>query len=199
MRRMRQLLAFCGVALLAYAGIIVWKGDPLTALYAHHEQQRLLRELTTETAPPPRRNRGVPSRSVREGAPLGLIRIPSIGVHAVVVQGTRADDLAQGPGHYMITALPGSGRVVAIAGHRTTFGAWFRHLDDLARGAKIDLSFRRRRFTYRVTGSRVVLPTDWSILRYPGYEELVLSTCDPVYSASHRLIVFARLATITAA
>lgn len=199
MRRAGLLLTGFGIVLVGYAALVAWRGDPITAIYAHHEQHLLMHELTLQSRAAQNRRRLVPTPTIREGMPLGVLRIPSLGIHAVVVQGTASGDLAKGPGHYVMTAMPGSGRVVAIAGHRTTFGAWFRHLDDLRRGSAIDVSYRGRRFTYSVTGTRVVLPTDWSVLRFRGHEELVLSTCDPVYSASHRLIVFARLAAVSPA
>lgn len=187
MRRLAWVTIAAGLALGAYAAVIVTFGDPVTALQAHAAQRRLRKDLVRE-------ERVSTARAPADGAALGVLRIPRIGVDAVVVQGTSTGDLERGPGHYRITGLPGSGRVVAVAGHRTTYGAWFRHLDDLTKGTPILFDYGGRVFTYRVTGERVVVPTDWHILRYPGYEELVLSTCHPVYSASHRLVVFARLA-----
>lgn len=184
MRRLGWLLVLLGLAAGVYVGVILWRGDPATGLYAHIEQAHLRAQLHREAQG---------ARQVAEGSAFAVIRIPRIGIAAVVVQGTSASDLAKGPGHYRITGVPGSGRVVAIAGHRTTFGAWFRHLDDLRRGDSISLDYHSRRYLYRVTGHRVVQPTDWTILRYRGYEKLVLSTCNPVYSASQRWIVFASL------
>jgi sortase A len=181
-----------GVALLAYVAVIVEAGDPVTGLQARLQQRQLRRQLVAETAPAGGRRRQSAVRAA-DGAPLGVLRIPRLHLDAVVVQGTSAADLARGPGHYRRSGLPGSGEVVAVAGHRTTYGAWFRHLDELPKGAPIFFAFRGRTFTYRVTGRRIVSPTDWRILDDPGYEELVLSTCNPVYSAAQRLIVFARL------
>jgi sortase A len=183
-RRLGWLLVVLGLAAGGYTGLILWRGDPATGLYAHIEQRHLRAELRRAV----RRAGPIP-----EGSAFAVIHIPRIGVSAVVVQGTSTGDLEKGPGHYRITGVPGSGRVVAIAGHRTTFGAWFRHLDDLRTGDPISLDFRGHRFLYRVTGHRVVQPSDWRILRYRGYEKLVLSTCNPVYSAAQRWIVFARL------
>jgi sortase A len=186
-RRIGWLLVLLGVACAAYMGVVLWHGDPVTGFYAHVEQGKLRAQLREETRTPARGHDG----ATAEGAAFAVIRIPRLGVDAVVVQGTSEGDLAKGPGHYRVTGAPGSGRVIAIAGHRTTFGAWFRHLDDLRRGDRILLDYRGRRYVYRVTGERIVQPTDWTILRYRGYEKLVLSTCNPVFSASQRLIVFA--------
>jgi sortase A len=122
----------------------------------------------------------------------------------VVVQGTSAGsefdlsaDLAKGPGHYMNTPFPGLGGSVAIAGHRTTFGAWFRHIDEIRNGDFIDLEMPYATFHYKVQRHKIVVNTDWRIIRPQGYERLVLSACHPIYSASHRYIIFARAVSVT--
>jgi sortase A len=74
----------------------------------------------------------------------------------------------------------------------------FRHIDELHRGERVVLEMPYGRFTYTVTGSRVVLPNDVSVLDPAGYSRLVLSACTPLFSASHRLIVFARLSSTVA-
>lgn len=133
-------------------------------------------------------------RRLKLGRPLGRIEIPRIGLKAVFVQGTRwGPDLSKGPGHYAQTSLPGVGRTMAIAGHRTTFGAPFRHLDSLKAGDRVRLQLPYATFHYRVFGHKVVDNDDWRILRDRGYDALVLSACHPLYSASRRWVVFARL------
>ena len=76
----------------------------------------------------------------------------------IVVQGTEAGDLRKGPGHYPSTAFPGEGSTVAIAGHRTTYGAPFRHVDELERGDRIIMRMPYGRLTYRVERTRIVDP-----------------------------------------
>jgi sortase A len=174
----------CGLLLLAYSAVVVFRGEPITGYLAHRTQRGLARELTRSTA-----HR---ARQVGAGHALARIVIPRIGLKAVVVEGTTSADLEKGPGHYPATALPGLGNTSAIAGHRTTWGAWFRHLDELHKGDVISLRLTYGVVTYRVTGERVVSPHDLSVLRDRGYHRLVLSTCDPPYSAAHRRIVFAR-------
>jgi len=169
-----------------YAGIILWSGDPVTGVYAGIQQHQLRKELTA--AEPARRQ-----PRIAQGHAFAMIRIPRLGLNAVVVEGTSAADLHKGPGHDRITAAPGAGQVVAIAGHRTTYGAWFRHIDDLRKGDPIELDFRGVAYVYKVTGHRIVAANDWRIIRYHGYEKLVLTACHPVYSASHRWVAFARL------
>jgi sortase A len=134
---------------------------------------------------------------LRLGQPLGRIEIPELGVEAVFVHGTRwAQDLSRGPGHYKETSLPGRGRTAAIAAHRTTFGAWFRHIDELKRGHLIRLRLPYGTFRYRVFAYEVVESNDWSIIRNRGFDTLVLSACHPLYSADNRWVVYARLVRV---
>lgn len=189
MRRLGYVLAAAGLAAGVYVGIVLWRGDPVTGVYAGIQQRHLRRELAADA--PSRRQ-----RPIAEGRAFAVLRIPRLGLDAVVVQGTSTADLRRGPGHYRITAVPGADRVVAIAGHRTTYGAWFRHIDELRKRDSLELDFRGFTYVYRVTGHRVVAANDWSIIRYRGYEKLVLSACHPVYSASHRWVVFASLAGV---
>jgi sortase A len=101
--------------------------------------------------------------------------------------------LRDGPGHYPATSLPGERGTMAIAGHRTTFGAWFRHIDRLTPGDALELDLPYGRFTYRVQRTRIVPPTALWITGNVGYDRLVLSACHPPFSASKRIVVFARL------
>ena len=135
-------------------------------------------------------------RELRPGDAAGRITIPTIGASFLFVQGTDSASLEKGPGHYPSTALPGLGRTVAIAGHRTTFLAPFRHLDTLRPGERIVLGMPYGRFVYVVQVRRVVSPTAWWVTRNLGYDRLVLSACDPLFSAARRLVVFARLQSV---
>ncbi|WP_205695813.1 class E sortase [Conexibacter sp. SYSU D00693] len=133
--------------------------------------------------------------TLAEGAAAGRLRIDRLDLDVVVVQGVAEDDLRRGPGHYAQTALPGQGGTVAIAGHRTTYGAPLRHADRLRRGDRIDLHMPYGTFRYRVEGTRIVRPDDATVLRRrPGAERLVLTTCHPLHSAAQRLVVVARRA-----
>ena len=137
-------------------------------------------------------------RRLRDGKPLGRIVIRRMGIRVIFVQGTSwARDLSKGPGHYRQTSMPGLGKTTAIAGHRTTFGAPFRKIDRLRRGDGIALELPYGTFRYRVVSHKVVESNDWSIIRERGFDQLVLSACHPLYSASHRWVVFARLAQVT--
>ena len=135
---------------------------------------------------------------VRDGQPIGRIVIPRIGLKMIVVQGTNEADLEKGPGHYdagtgVNTSLPGAGGVIAIAGHRTTYLHPFRLINELQPGDNVYLEMPYGTFRYTIYYHKVVLPTDWSILRRRHFEKLVLTACHPLYSASHRWAAFARL------
>ncbi len=122
------------------------------------------------------------------------LEIPAINVDAVVQMGTDLDTLAQGPGFYEESPMPWEeGGNVAIAGHRTTHGAWFRHVDTLEEGNRILLYDGKATYKYRVEKVYPVAKNDWSVVEPTGYSALTLTTCHPPGSATERLVVRARL------
>ncbi len=144
-------------------------------------------------------------KNLRPGQPIGRIKIPTLGIDYLVLEGNRTTTLdpttdvwllRKGPVHYAKTPLPGEGEPFAVAGHRTTYGAPFRRLADLHRGDRIVVETPYARFTYSVAKETVVLPTETSVLRDRGYG-LVLTTCTPPYSANQRLIVWAKSTGVT--
>jgi sortase A len=198
------------VVLLDAAVTLVWQ-EPVTAVIAMIRHDQIdKRYLSYRTAPLSRRDQRAlakleapgriaflarhEERELHAGAAVGRIIIPKIGVNFLFVQGTGEGSLASGPGHYPSTALPGMNQTVAIAGHRTTYLAPFRHLDALRRGDLIILKMPYGRFDYRVQFTRVVTPNAWWITHDLGYDRVVLSACNPVYSAAQRIAVFAKLA-----
>ena len=131
------------------------------------------------------------------GKAVAVLKIPKIGVTQAVVEGTGTDDLRKGPGHYRGTPLPGEHGNVAIAGHRTTYGAPFHRLDELQRGDPILLNTRAGVVRYVVAAKRVVNPDQRGAIQPTKDDRLTLTTCHPKYSASQRLIVIAALAPTT--
>ena len=131
-------------------------------------------------------------REPLEGDSIARLEIPAIGVSEYVVEGTDTGDLRKGPGHYPDTPLPGERGTSAIAGHRTTYGAPFRNIDDLKPGQVIRVDMPDGRFVYRVERVKIVDDQDMSVLEPVGYKRLMLSACHPLYSAAERVIVFAR-------
>jgi sortase A len=133
------------------------------------------------------------SRRTDTGDPIGKIDIPRIGKNYVVVEGTDLGTLRKGPGHYPKTPFPGEGGTVAVAGHRTTYGAPFRAVDKLKKGDKLIMDMPYGKFTYSVDKVQIVKPTDTWVTRKRKHEALVLSACHPLYSAAERIIVFSHL------
>jgi len=204
------LALFVGVVLIADAiATVVWQ-DPITAVFAQADQKALSKKLERiEQAPLPAgtlalvKKAGTAEermavlatdlgRRTKAGGPLGRIAVPRAGGSFVYVAGTGGSSLRKGPGHYAGTALPGQRGTVAIAGHRTTYSAPFRHLDRLRRGDTITLTMPYGHFQYRVERKRVVAPSHVKVLRHVRHDRLVLTTCTPLFSAAKRLIVTAR-------
>jgi LPXTG-site transpeptidase (sortase) family protein len=124
--------------------------------------------------------------------PLRML-IPAIELDTVVLEGTDKETLKKGPGHIIGTSYPGSIGTVAISGHRTTYGRPFFDLDKLKPGEEIILESLDAKYIYTVTEVKIVEPTDVWVLNPTPYQSLLLTTCNPKYSAKQRLIVFARM------
>lgn len=209
LRDVSSVLIISGVLLLLDAAITLAWQEPLTALVATlergHISQRLVRpaplsrlDLSALAGLAATGDRIAylarrEQRQLTTGVAIGRIVIPRIGVSFQVVQGTDEASLEKGPGHYPGTALPGLGETVAIAGHRTTYLAPFRHIDALRPGNRITLTMPYGRFTYVVQYHRIVAPTALWVIRNVGYDRLVLSACNPLFSAAQRIVVLARL------
>jgi sortase A len=157
---------------------------------------------------------GVESVSVTDsfkpdrGEAVFRIVIPKLDVREMVVEGVDTESLRTGPGHYpecrrgftkplctdQEEIWPGEVGRVIISGHRTTYGAPFYDIDQLSRGNKIRLETKWGDFTYEVTESEIVPPNAQDIATpISDKPELVLTTCNPRFSAAERLIVSARL------
>jgi sortase A len=210
LKRVALTFVTLGMLLLSFVAYQLWG----TALYEHHAQDQLRQELQrklgpTTTTSPPVSTPGtttpttvpVPANEVapstpdpKVGTPIGLLSIPRLGMNGVaIVEGTDENQLQQGPGHYVGTPLPGEAGNAAIAGHRTTYGAPFYNLNELQPGDPITIQTSQGTFTYNVVTSHVVLPSNTAVLDASTGPELTLTTCNPRYSSSTRLVVVAGL------
>jgi len=215
LRILSVTLITAGLVILADAAITVaWK-EPLSAAYSTFKQRAADDQLatakseflenpevlrlgdTTDLRKRVEELADIYEQDLRDGDAFGRILIPSIGADYVVIQGTDTGDLQKGPGHYPTTALPGQGRTVAIAGHRTTYGAPFRQIDKIEPGDEITLEMPYADVVYEVTGSRIVEPEDVGIVDDVGRERLVLTACHPLYSAAQRYAIFADLRDVS--
>jgi sortase A len=160
-----------------------------------------LQRTWTATPVSPKRNpeEAVPQRVAR-GKALAVLDIPKIQLdNKVVIEGVGRDELRKGPGHVPSTVLPGQDGTFGVSGHRTTYGAPFYRLNELAKGDTITVVTREAIYTYTVTRTAIVRPTDTQVLdnvRGPDGKPkatITLTTCHPRYSARQRLVVFGDL------
>jgi sortase A len=202
------LMIVFGSLLLAWA-LLVWRWqDPFTALYTRwqqrdlvHEYEQRLERFQTQTpvlvekpatpveiAEQARRYR----RGLGEGDAVGRLKIPRLDLNMIVVNGTESSTLKKGPARHRRTFLPGEGKLIYIAGHRTTYSAPFSDIDDLRRGDRVRVELPYATFEYTIRGHRIVEAHELSVLRSRGREELALQACWPRFFASHRYIAYAR-------
>jgi sortase A len=208
-------LVVVGVVVLAWT-FVVWRwDDPFTSLYTRWQQGRLsdryaavVAKVAPKAVVPRTTTRAAAMLEVEraaaafrsetaEGDPIGRIIVPHLSLNAIVVNGTDTSSLRKGPGRDLRTFLPGQGRLVYIAGHRTTYAAPFSHIDRLVRGDRVTIEMPYGTFVYAVTGHSIVSADDLSVLRSHGSEVVALQACHPRFFATHRYIVWARPVTFT--
>lgn len=218
-RGMGQTFITFGVVILLFVVYEVW----ITGFFTQHKQGQLTSNLAQEWQKGDDPTIDEPGTKVREipiGQGIALIRIPALGPDYVraVVEGTSDAALAEGPGHYVSTVLPGQVGNFAIAGHRVGKGSPFLDLDRLRAGDAIVIETREYYYVYRVLGDvrtgnpevtnaagvpgmEIVQPTDINVIApvpdHPGQAPtqrlLTLTTCHPKFSAEQRLIIHAKL------
>lgn len=218
MRRLRAIARLAG-AVLVVAGVVaiawsltVWRWqDPVTAGYTWWQQRQLSTDYAAavdsyepQGAVAQARAEQMPLAAVarayrREsaaGAAISRIRVPRLGLRAIVVNGTDSAVLKRGPGLHPQTHMPGEGELVYIAGHRTTFGAPFARIDALRNGDRVTLDMPYGTFTYRIERHSIVDATNLSVLRSRGVEEIALQACHPRFFATQRYIAWGRLVSV---
>src|SRR5438105_10625759 len=180
-------LAVTGALLLVWA-FVVWRWqDPFTAVYTLWKQHQLTGQYAKRAASFRQRNLSAPLAAERrdvafeatryriethDGEAIGKIIVPRMGINMIMVDGTDHETLKKGPGRDLRTYMPGENRLVYIAGHRTTYLAPFSHLDLMRKGDRITLEVPYATFVYTITGHRIVVATDLTVLRSPRHELL---------------------------
>ncbi|MGJ5826581.1 class E sortase [Streptomyces ossamyceticus] len=145
-----------------------------------------------------------PPAPYREAKPFALMYIPRLGFtwNKPVLEGTRTSTLKKGLGHYANTAQLGQKGNFAVAGHRRTYGDPFKDFPKLRAGDAVVLTDGAHWYTYVIDqGPYRTLPTDVQVIdpvpKKSGYTRagryLTLTTCDPEWGHSHRLIVWGHL------
>ena len=181
-------LLVVGILLLSYCGFIVWD--------AHRFQQNAERTLSalrrTHLSP----SQPEPQLPAPADPLIGRIDIPRLGVSVVVMEGTTEATLRRAAGHIPGTALPGQPGNVAISAHRDTY---FRPLRNIHRDDLITFTTPAGEYRYQVLSTRIVAPSDVSVIASASDPILTLITCYPFYfigPAPRRFIVRATLRTM---
>ena len=177
-RILSTTLITAGVIVLLDAGITLLWEEPVSAAYASLKQGQASDELSDLESEFPASGdlaalHGVEGdaaqakvladlfeKRVQTGDALGRLQIDRIGLNTVFLQGTATGTLQRGPGHYPTTQLPGQAGTVAIAGHRTTYGAPFRTINEIRDGDEIRLVLPYAAFNYEVEKHEIVDPGD---------------------------------------
>jgi LPXTG-site transpeptidase (sortase) family protein len=144
-------------------------------------EQRLASDLVNGVAPV--------SNPIAVGSPIGLVEVPNRDIRAVVVEGSKAEQLAQASGHLIGSALPGQPGVSAILGRSQTYGAEFKNLDQLIVGDEVVVTTGQGVHTYEVIDITVRSARDAAAFQGEGHM-LILAT---VVDSSDRLVVRATL------
>jgi sortase A len=212
LRILGTVCAAAGILAVLWA-LVVWQWqDPFTALYTHQQQRRLAAAFEQQASAfaadfEPTRQSSQTSVAAEEkavlraatryrhqletGAPVGRLRVPRLGLNAIVVDGTDHDSLTKGPGRYEKSYVPGEGQLVYVAGHRTTYGAPFAHIERLRKGDSVTFELPYATFLYRVRNTAIVPSDEVGRLRSHGNEVIVLQACHPRFFATERYLVYA--------
>lgn len=189
------------------------RGEPATfSAYAHEKRQELaasIKQWWTGAAPPtppetpeiakapdvvapPPLPQAAPPAPIPENTLIGRLTIPRLRLKAIVREGSGENTLSLALGHIPGTSLPGQSGTVGIAGHRDTI---FRSLRNIKKNDVIRFETLKGSRTYQVVDTKIVKPSDVSVLKPQDHPELTLVTCYPFYyvgSAPDRFIVQAR-------
>ena len=189
-----------GILALSYVGFVL----AYTKLYQAYLTRRFEQALKVARPPagsgeelpssplppaPSEADRAKAESAAPDGSPLGRIEIGTIGLSAMILEGTDGKTLRRAVGHIPGTALPGQQGNVAIAGHRDTF---FGGLRNIQKDAEITLTTLDGSHRYHVDFTKVVEPEDIWVLDHSGESILTLVTCYPFFfvgPAPQRFIV----------
>lgn len=195
LRWTQHILLACAVSMLGYCGFVLLDGWVFQKHASQALELRLHDERTARVAASRAGSAQVPAPAIGPDGLIGRIEIPRIGLSAVVFEGTGKNTLRHAIGHIPGTSLPGQPGNTGLAGHRDTF---FRPLRKILQNDTITLTTLRGKYHYRVVSTRVVRPTEVSVLDPTENEILTLVTCHPFYfvgSAPNRFIVRAERVT----
>ena len=183
--RLAPVLLVVGAILLGY---VAWSYGSM-----YWEQRQLAREWERQQQSRPVAGQSASTQAKPVNDSLTRLTVPKIDLDSVIVEGTSYRALRLGPGHMRKTPEPGENGNVVITGHRDTF---FRHISDLVMGDEVVVQRGGKKYVYKVTGKKVVEPTDMSVVAPSKDSRLTLITCYPTYyigPAPKRLVVSTKL------
>jgi sortase A len=206
-RSVGELLITAGLVLLLFCAYqLVW-----TNIAADRAQDKVSNTLREQWS---RQGGGDSPGTIRLsksdfGKGFAFLHIPRLGrkYSVPIVQGVALSDLSRGVGHYPKTSVPGQIGNFAVAGHRATNGEPFAHLDAVKVGDSLVVETRTSWFSYVVDKVRIVDPSAvWVLDPVPGKpgqqptrQLITLTTCNPRWASTQRLIVFGHLEVTTPA
>jgi sortase A len=121
------------------------------------------------------------------------IQVSAIGVDAPIVQGDGWEQLKKGVGQHVGTSNPGQDGNMVLSAHNDIFGEIFRDLDQLKAGDQVIIHTNQRSYTYVISGSKVVEPTQVEVMDSANQPKLTLISCYPYLVDNQRIVVTARL------
>jgi sortase A len=127
------------------------------------------------------------------GDTIGSMSIPALDLNLPIIQGTGADDLEKGIGHFVQSVLPGEKDNCVLSGHRDTV---FTRLGELKAGDQMIVQTSAGTFTYEISGTRIVDKDDKTVIVPTDHAVLTVTTCYPFIFIGHapdRYIVSADL------
>jgi sortase A len=175
------LTLVAGLALGWYAGVQAAISTEQSALGRELERQAAAARVASSIDRP---RHVIAPRGV-----VGRLEVPRLGLSAVAREGVDARTLRSAVGHVPETALPGESGNAAFAGHRDTF---FRNLKDVRAGDRVLVTTADGTTEYVVQNTRIVRPSDVSVLAPTREAVLTLVTCYPfdfIGSAPQRFVV----------
>lgn len=122
--------------------------------------------------------------------------IPQIGVDSPIVEGIGPDVLSRGLWRRPHTSTPDKGGNTVITGHRFLYSSGpktFYNLDKIRVGDKFFLFWEGKEYDYEVVDIFVVEPDQIEVEENTTEPVLTLYTCTPLWSATQRLVIRARL------
>ncbi len=202
-----ELFITVGVLVLMFLGWQVWLGNIIDGSAQKDESVALSQTWSKGEAPVAATNeRPDPGPPVVGTAPenavqFGNLIIPRFGADYIrpIAEGIGVDDvLRYGIGHYPGTAMPGAVGNSAYAAHRTGHGSPFFDIEKLQIGESVYVETEAGWYRYIVRSLEYVLPTGVGVLdpvpQAPGVEPtdriITLTSCNPVFTASERIVVY---------